>query len=325
MTGSPNMGSASDMLLEWVSEKATGSWAEFRDAWQWIAARGRGAPDDPGDAAWKDAATLSALAHLEISWRENGAWAAAPPVITMIPNSGGRALLTGCRTRALFRPAPRPGLDDSGMLVDAVNELDLWYDAVRHIHGPTAIYIACDEPGQAEALARQCDIPYTYSVSQQLASMLAPLEDQQASWKPGSLPQGFPPERFDEFELRWGECPDEPSKPGLYRCKTWDSHVHVLITPLGTSFRVPREPGVYEVLRWEEQDVIAYSERDGRLWLPSFARLPLLQERAAVLCTGILPRPWTHRGRHGHFYPNVPLSIAERIAASLSQKLTRLD
>jgi hypothetical protein len=313
-----------DLLLEWASEKGAGDWQEMREAWDFITREHRREGADPAERAWVAAAGLSALAHIEIAWDGYDRWAAAPPVLTMLPHSGGRALLTGARTRALYWPSgPVPG-EPSGLLHDEGERLDLWVDPIPRRGSPTAVLVACNDPGDAEALASACGIAFSYSVSDQLSAMLPSLAAAQRLWAPGPLPQGFPVEAFDPDELGWRESDEDEAArgPGLYRCKTWKAFVHVLLTGTGARLRVPREPAVYERLRWQGRSVLHYDERASELWVPSHARLPWMQERAAVLCSGQLPRPRNGPGgRSGHFYVNVQSHIAARIAASLSQEL----
>ena len=60
--------------------------------------------------------------------------------------------------------------------------------------------------------------------------------------------------------------------------------------PTGGWFRVPPEPAVYEVLRWEDRHVLEYDESKRTLTVPGTAALPLLAARAATLCSGRVPQ-----------------------------------
>jgi hypothetical protein len=213
------------------------------------------------------------------------------------------------------------------VLASAAEELDLWIDVADVAgEGPSSILVACNEPGDAERLAQHCGIDYRYSVSDQLSAMLPPLAAYVSLWRPGSLPQGFPVERFSESFLGWEEiAEEEATQPGLYRCRTYREHVHVLVPPAGPPLRVPREHAVYEVLRWDEDYVLEYDEERHELWVPVEARLPLLHERAAVLCSGQLGRFKRVEDEPGRLYVNVQPEVAARIAASLSQQLLLRD
>ena len=50
-------------------------------------------------ASWA-ARTLATLGHLEIDWLDRN-WAAAPTILTILPDAGAHALLIGSRTREL--------------------------------------------------------------------------------------------------------------------------------------------------------------------------------------------------------------------------------
>src|SRR4051794_7531108 len=259
-----------------------------------------------------------------MSWEDGGAWSVAPSVLTMLPSSGGRALLTGARSRVLYRPGTADE-EQQGAIADLAEELDIWIDDIVQHDGPTSVLIACNRPEDAERLAEHCGIAFTYSVSDQLSAMLPPLAAYTSLWRPGTLPQGFPVERFSPHDLKWQEHPgDEPGEPGLYRAKTYSEHVHVLLTPTRAQVRAAREHAVFEVLRWDQLSVIGYDQQRHELWVPVQSRLPLQHERAAVLCSGQLPRFSRRGGQNGVLYVNVQPPVAQRIAASLAQELEPL-
>ena len=138
----------------------------------------------------------------------------------MIPRSGGRALVTGGRTRSLYDGSGQSGDGDAGDLVDAVNELDLWLDPFTHARAPTTLMVAVESHRDADALAERLGVRYTYSVAYQLASVLPPLSEYTKLWSKGELPRGFDAERFDTERLRWVDT-DDPTPLGLYRARTF--------------------------------------------------------------------------------------------------------
>lgn len=274
---------------------------------------------DPAEKAWIAAQDLSALGHIEVSWGQDLTWCAAPPVLTMIAASGGRALLTGARTRALYE-LPASSEDwGTGELADAVNELGLWIDNWREDSGPTTVMVACESAADAERLASRLGITYTYSVAAQLSELFPSLRAYERLWAAGDLPRGFEAEAYRPPKLRW-EATETTSEYGLYRCRTWQGHVHALNGPAGWR-RVPREQAVYEVLQWEGRQVLRYDAAGRELQVPVGARLPGLQSRAATLSSGRLPRMIRVDGTPTLHYANVSPAVAERIAGSLSQVL----
>jgi hypothetical protein len=233
----------------------------------------------------------------------------------LIPDTG-RALLTGARTRELFDPVA-----EHGRLADAVDELNLFLDPWQQRGGPTTVTIGLDRETDAISLAERLGIPYTFAVAEQIARLLPPLENYQRTWQPGELIRGFEPERFDSATCLWNyvELTDEP---GLYRCRTWNQQVFALRTALNHWYRVPPEPAVYEILRWDERRVLRYHRSKRELTVPGTASLPLLAARAATLCSGRIPRRITQSTSWTKVvYPNVTESVAERIARSLAQEL----
>lgn len=337
------MTGAHDRLLWYLSEKGEGSWAELKDAWEWIK---DGRSDDPAERAWIAARDLEALGHIEVAWDRELQWCAAPPVLTMIPRSGGRVFLTGTRTRFLLER----------LHVEAESR-DLWVDECPTPRGPTSVYIACETVSDAEGLAAALGMTYSYQVAEQISRLLPPLDTYFRLFDNRELPRGLEAERFDEEALRWLDT-SELREPALYRVRTYEGHLHGLLDAAGSWHRVIKEIGIYEVLRWQGRTILEYDEGNETLALPAGAALPALHARTATLCSGRLPKfvragNATSRAQQagGRFqaarrnlragaasavatapaepsramgkltYANVPAEIAERIAGSLSQGL----
>jgi hypothetical protein len=331
-----------DLLLTYLSEKGSGSWQELKSGWQWICDNA----DDPSGRAWVVARDLEALGHIEVAWNQGLVWCAAPPLLTMIPRSGGRVFVTGARTRHFLV-----------RLREVAEAKDIWIDECGLQHGPTSNYLACSSHLEAEAIALDLEVGYTYQVAEQIAGLLPPLDSYSRLAEESELPRGLELELFDTERLAWRET-NQREEPGLYRCRTYEGHLHGLLGATGRWSRVIKEVGIYEVLRWEKKSVLTYSEDDETLTLPAEASLPALHARAATLCCGRLPKYTRPRadgrrveppprrfarqqpvrdrglgtlrarpaagsspGRGTLTYSNVPLAIAERIAGSLSQVL----
>jgi hypothetical protein len=294
-----------DVLLEFLSEKGRGTWGELKDAFDWI----WGPSEDPAEQAWIAARDLAALGHIEIAWDQKAStWCAAPPLLTTLPRSGGRSFLTGARTRFLMRTVEV-----------AAERLGLWIDRCGSQRGPTTFLIACGSHEDAENLASELGIGYTYSVADQLSALLPPLDRYMDMFTAGELPAGFEPERFEPATLTW-EAVTDTNQRGLYRTRAFHGQVHALLDAASRWRRVAREFAVYEVLRWEVRGVIGYDEERAQLRVPIAAALPALHARAASICDGRLPRFERHSGG-GLVYDNIPRKVAERIASSLCQEL----
>lgn len=294
-----------ELLLEWVSERGDGSWSDFKRAFDWLFAR----RDDPAAHAWRAARDLAALGHLEIAWGREVRWTAAPPVLTLLPRSGGRALLTGARTRELTRAAE-----------ETAERLDLYLHRQPQRHGPPTMMVLCSSHEDAEQLALELDIPYTYSVANQLAAMLPPLQSWIELAEPRPLASGLDIERFEPLQLCWRYVA-EPEGPGLYRCRTWSGHEYALWNAVGGWHQVVPEVGVYETLRWEGVNVLHYDQSSGVLTMPAEAALPPLHARAATLASGVLASMCRRKGLTWTNHWNIPASVAEGIASSLGQAL----
>lgn len=289
-----------DRLLRFVSEKGCGRWQEFKDAFDFVFM----SSDDPAHKAWIKARDLSALGHLEICWGENASWCATPPVLTMLPRSGGRGFITGARTEYF-----------EGRLHELIEEHQLYLheDLAPH-KGPTTILIAFNNNQEAKELASALGIGYTYSVAEELAALLSPLASLIGLCEARDLPMGFENERLDPDVLHWVPV-ETVSQPGLYRCRTFQRNEHRLHLGGSSWLNVDPEIGKYEVLRWDGRCVIEYREEAWELAVPARAPLPLLHDRAATLCSGQLAR--FDSGQL--VYQNVPPAVAEGIRSSLCQ------
>lgn len=309
-----------DLLLAYLSELGEGDWTQLRKATDWLA------PERyPDESAWVVAGNLAALGHMEIHWGSEVRWCAAPPVITMIPRSGGRAFLTGARSRSFDGVVPSDG-SNPGRLQSVVDELELWVDRVPQTGGPTTNYLACASHEDAECLASKLGVAFTYSVSRQLAAVLPGLEKYLAFWTEGNLPLNVEVAKFDVQSLVWRST-DNSADLGLYRAKHWEKTVFAVHGPRVHQWRlVDRDHAAFEVMRWEGRNAIAYDELELELQVPVHTPLPALQARAAVLCSGRLPTGPVRRKELGDgvqvmVYKNVDRFVADRIASSLNQEL----
>jgi hypothetical protein len=318
-----------DLLLTYLSEKGRGSWQDLKNAWQWI----NEATEDPLGKAWIAARDLEALGHIEVAWNHGLQWCAAPTMFTMIPRSGGRAFVTGARTRHFATE-----------LITAAEHEDAWVDECFQ-RGPTTLYLAADSHLVVEAIATKLCVGYTYQVAEQIAGLLPPLDTYLRITDARELPRGLELEMFDPERLEWAAT-EQREDPGFYRCTTYDSVLHGLLGPTRQWNRVDKEIGIYEVLRWTDMPVLSYSAKDEVLTVPAEASLPALHARAATLCSGRLPRyqpaPEGARqaevravagtqnfrggqrrrvGRGTLAYVNIPEPLATHIADTLTQRL----
>lgn len=300
-----------DLLLRFLSEKGTGTWEDFKGAFDWI----WGPTDTPAEKAWIAARDLAALGHIEIAWDGGARWCAAPPLITMLPRSGGRAFVTGARTGFFADTLER-----------VAEEQDLWIDRCGFQRGPETLLIASASHLDIECFASDVGAGYTYSVADQISALLPGLGHYMDGFAVGEdLPAGFEAERFDAATQRWDAAADTEQR-GLYRTRTFHGQVFALLDATLRWRRPVREFGIYEVLRWESNNVLKFSEKRSELLVPVGTPLPALHARAASLCSGRLPRFQPRRHKTPVLiYDNIPLAVATRIARSLSQELGEDD
>jgi hypothetical protein len=294
-----------DLLLEWASERGSGSWEQFRRAHEWLfPAQTRPAWMTPGFTS----RMLATLGHLEIDWQARR-WSAAPPVLTLLPSAGAHALLTGGRTRAL-----------TDTLEAALEEHQDLYGLPPHPQelAPSAVMIACEDETHGEQLAAELGIRYEYSVSERLSEMLPALDDYLALTTSTPAAKGYGVASFNVQSLSWEDA-ESDARPGLYRYDVYGAPVFRLVDRDDRFYDVDLPVGVYAALsRWGANQLHYLCESvNGTLIVPLGAPLPTLQARAAALCSGIAP---ARRGRT-LAYRNVPQLIAERIARSLDQTL----
>ncbi len=297
-----------DLLLEWASERGSGSWQAFREAHEWaLPARSRPGWETPGFSIRQ----MSALGHLEIAWGA-GKWAAAPPVLTLLPRAGAHALLTGGRTRTLLQRLDE-ALEARG---------DLWaLPPHEQSTAPSARLIACESEVGIQELADKLEIEFTHSVSAQIAGLLPPLESYLRLARSTRGVSRFGVAKFDAEELFFKDA-DDREGPGLYRYEMpWGLDFRLVVDD-EEIYRVDLSVGTYAALARWGRSRLRYmpTSVNGELIVPAPPRqapLPTLQARCAVLCSGLAPE----KRAEVLVYVNVPRDTATAIARSLDQDL----
>jgi hypothetical protein len=301
-----------ELLLTWVSEKGEGSWQSFKQANDWLFNKSAA---DTRMTASRSATKLSVLSHLEIDWVESK-WVASPPVLTILPDSGGHALLTGGRTREL------------ASMVESATSEDRTQDLMGFRHNqkdaPDAYFIAADSAATVESLAQELGVHFDSSVAERLSMILPPIGSYLEIAKTAPAPSRFEAERFKlksggEWSSVGGKVAD-----GLFRYDSWGKFTYRFVAG-GQHYDLDLANGIYAELKRLNASVLSYraSETNGTLIVAAGAPLPTLHARAATLCTGLAPTvviPTFERE-----YRNVPPEVAERIASSLGQQLQILE
>jgi hypothetical protein len=299
-----------DLLLEWMSERGSGTWQHFRDAHAWI---GFQADREPWETASFTARQMSALGHIEVDWGTSR-WSAAPPVLTVLPSAGAHALLTGGRTRALCDRL-REELD--------CREDVYGLPAIEQTFSPSALLIASEDERAAQGLAEDLGVDFSHSVSSQLVEALSPLDSYLGLVRSTPAPSGYGVQAFDGAELTWVDVEDA-FEPGLYRYQAPAGFSFRFLNGDGQAFAVDLAVGIYaELARSGERRRLKWfrNSLNGELEVPLRAPLPTLHARAATLCSGLSPQ---RRGR-SLVYLNVPEGIAAAIGQALGQSLNVID
>lgn len=274
-----------DELLEWCSERLTGSMTAFREAHDWLAEVRSG--DRP---AWSlTAYKLQILGHLEVSWTGQGTWAVTPSVITMLDNSGGIGMLVGARPRWLMRRLralesdPDPELAELSLRVMVLDP-----QPQPQGDGPPTLYLTARDDGDLWSLSDAMGIKFEGRVASRLQEALPVLDSYlHVGWK-AATPPGFQPRRFNlRARERWTDVEDETT-PGAYEYTRYGPPRYFFYDG-DTWAEADKWIVVYAELRRLGEQVLYYRTKDQTLLVSSRTPLPLLYARAAVLRTGMLP------------------------------------
>jgi hypothetical protein len=293
-----------EVLLRWVSECGTGTWLGFRDAHDWLFNIGQ--QEGQQVRATTTIHALSMLGHIEINW-DSGRWVVAPSALTILPNAGAHAVVTGARTHRML-----------GEFEQAAADSDYFAESHRQDWGPDALFVAASDEGAIEALAAKLGVNYEVCVSERLAEMLPSLESYLALSKSTPAARGYGVERFNVRFLNW-ERVQKDGEAGLYRYDVWGRPEYRFVSDDGMFYSVDWSLGVHaEVARSRRREIHYKPDSvNGTLRVPFAAQLPALQARTAALCTGLMPRLQDRKWQ----YANVPRATAEAIASSLGQAL----
>jgi hypothetical protein len=296
-----------NLLLEWMSERGSGTWQQFRDAHAWLeTSSGNSTGEVPPGRTLEH---LARLGHVEVS-RGESRWAVTEPVITIVPGASVHAVVVGARTRAYLKHLIAR--------IESTQHLDLVQR--KQLEGPDALYVSCSDETVLVRMAAEVGAKYEYSVGERLSQLLPQLATllETAAAPPPSV--GFGVGRWDPDSNRF--VPSETTGlAGLYRYEVYGAAEYRYSGGANRYSNVDFSTGKFAELNRLGRHMLQYEteEINGTLAVPVRADLPALQARAAILCSGLLPE--FDRGSLSRLYRNVPRVIADRIAASLSQRL----
>lgn len=311
-----------DLFVAWMADQRTGALSALvRDA-AWASGSDRQAVN-----RWLG--RLQALGVAVIDWRA-GQWSTKPCEVTRLPGGTQTAVLLGAR------PIGPHFYRELGAVVVQQQPEE------SQIPLPSTVWLQYEGQSQLHDFAAAVGAEVTACAAQALATSLTPFD-------PG--PPTAPPARDTSLELldpttgRFNPVDLTSRKPltGLYKYTLYGrlhryallhqpprqvpGHRHApALPPERTWHSVDRREGIHYVLppsafplRWKADAAGGPTGRGalGRLTADWRAPLPLAQERAAVLCTGLAGV----RTADAEGYDGVPFCIADRIAHSLHRRL----
>ena len=305
-----------DLLLRWTSETARGSIRGLRERAAWLARATAHAPTRQATGRW--VRDLASLAHVDVDWAADF-WSATPPVLTRLPGGDGFALLTGARPAALEQTLGRT-VEENGLDLARVPQPA----APGDLPAPTALLVQYNTVEELADVAGALGALYIPCAAVALSRDL-PAVGVGAPAAPPSQ-QNTTLEQFNPATLVFS--PVDPARqhpPGLYRLHTLGRRGHLLRSADGW-WHCDSPSGVFlelarlrrSALRWRPEIGRGRAEY-GQLFVDLGAPLPGQHMRALALCSGLLPR-FSTKARTA-IYDNVPLRVAECVAASLHQHL----
>ncbi|MFI7543760.1 hypothetical protein [Actinoplanes sp. NPDC049599] len=298
-----------DLFARWMAEVGRGSTDLLKTRLQWLASTLNQGISSTEPGRWlRDAA---ALGHLEVDWVA-GQWRAAPLVITRIPAGDGLAMVCGLRTE----------------VTDALlQQTELELHCIEHSPGdrelprPSTIFAQYDPGIDLGTVAQQIRATYVPCSAELLATKLPVISASVEAAPPAR--DNLTLESFNPRQLQWNDATGNRTQAGAYRYSLhghtefrWhDGETWWRTDWSGCVYLALRADGI-SAMRWRPEGPGA---RTGRLFVDWGAPLPPLQQRAAVLCSGLMPRFAT--SARSAAYENVPRVIAQRIAFSMHQRL----
>ncbi len=277
--GTPVRKPAYDLLLQYMSLIAGGTWSTFRLAIDQVAAEDQQG-EHPRWVASTVAANLSSLAHAEFAFDDTLAWEISPATIVTSSMLGSiRAFLCGVRTHDLLQ-----GLEAACFSSRAHLTLIRQDEAFA----PAVIEIGDANEAALAVIASQAGVHLEVQLADRLLKCLPDLASLFRAAPVAALPLGFPIKRFDPARLLW--LPTQSIEgDGAYLFEAFRPEYRVVSR--GTIRKVSRSMAVYHALArmGRIQTTISYNDSSQGLTIPVAADLPLLHRRAMVLYSGRVP------------------------------------
>lgn len=288
-----------NLLLHYLSECEFGSWAQFRQALEYLA--------DEDDELYRSvtARQLSMLGHVEFAFTDDLRWSICPATLAWLPcHDTLTAVLCGQRTEPLITN-----------LQKYAQELGCDVEIQTQTEGPDAIFVTVPSSSVGEKLAKLVDVKSEPQSAERIAHCLPALADYVRLCPEIAEPIGYKMRQFDIVISKWIDI-EESTAPGLYRYDYYRPEYRLKLN--GRCLKVPRNAGLFLLLQHHKHSVLKYDRDKLTLTVPVHPRLPVLFARAATLCSGFLP--YFDNESYTYTYHQVTPTVFNYIASKLSQQ-----
>lgn len=274
-------------LLFWLSARRAGSWAQFRGAVEELRLDSREGSREGSEAYplyQRLRFNLQSLGHVEFDAKEcEDGWRVAPPVLAL--NS------RDWRTTGVLCGARLPQLL-SQFLVNAAPFNCL---VQPFPECPDGIVVSASDQSQLIGLAQTAGVGCLPHAPLAHLARLPRITD--AAWGvPVELPFGrdWTVHKFviERRRCRWIDSSveeAEKSTSGLFRFTRFSRPEHFLRSGRRT-IKINGQVGKYRILSERRRNVLRFDRSNCCLNVPAICRLPMLVERALLMCSGQPPR-----------------------------------
>lgn len=308
-------------LLQWMSARGAGSWAQFRAAVDRLSRGAASTDEEGGDRDDTDGSRLSLHQQLRLNFERLGfaeffmggeeTWRVAPPVLAIGRFGAVQAgLLCGARSDALLR------------------KIELAAPHMAHVEPqencPDSIVIETEDTSVLTQIAATAGLfAQAEAPTSILSAVYALGTDRLGNPVEPSLGREWSFERFQERGLRWGpstRAEMERASYGLFRLR-FRHRTEFLLRWAGRTFQTRQQEAKFLLLWRLRRRVLAYDKECATLVVPAICRPPLLIDRALHLCHGRLASFEVREGIASLVYQNIPPAVAMTAASLLRQRL----
>lgn len=271
----------SDLLLEWCSLRGRGGRADFDSACQ----TALGSDAIPSAVLSR----MEQLGHVDVDWTTGRRWWVTPTLLVIVAGAGGRASVTGARSRGMlselqraFQAGEIPSLELVPQRVDAPSS---WYVGFRSERDLTDIAdrIGATVVGDVQRLYKE----HFGTLSQVLESARREFN-----------PSGFEAERLDPETLYFERMDGhgQLDLPGCFRQPSHGGYRYYFVDDRAAVYSPDRWTATHAELARRrkhglaEGGLLAYDVRTHQMGVAAGAQLPLPWARVAVAASGRLPR-----------------------------------